>query len=402
MYNLTYTQVYLFGFSGGGAVVGNEIQKDYASRFSAAVMNCAPVNWSGYSTDQIYQTAVTASKAKAATFFPENVDDRLEESPPFYLQMKGYYDNEIVDKEWLNWTGGHGSFFDPACAGPSGENDSEVVINWYDAPHPPSTPFTPTGSQTGYCGMPNRYSSGMVDPNGENVSYTFEWGDNANCTTEFYPSGTNVTCSHTWSNPGVYNVTVLARDTSQTNSSWSQPLTVNITSLLEPLCALKTKTDGYFYVPNESFVNATYLRVEMLFDQANLTGDQRGGISPYPAIANYPSGSVLGDDIAFISSKFGSYEGETAPIQWNYMTDVVADGNVNGRDIATAARNFGAYGSYSYDLSNVSIAFYAGGNEIGNETPDANGFAAIQLGATSFNVTRNGMPIGAMIIFCGS
>lgn len=322
------------------------------------------------------------------------MDDRLEESPPFYLQMKGYYDNEIVDKEWLNWTGGHGSFFDPACAGPSGENDSEVVINWYDAPHPPSTPFTPTGSQTGYCGMPNRYSSGTVDPNGENISYTFEWGDNANCTTEFYPSGTNVTCSHTWSNPGVYNVTVLARDTSQTNSNWSQPLTVNITSLLKPLCALKTRTtDGYFYIPNKSIVNATALRVEMVFNDSKIVGDQTGATSPYPAIAHYPDTDVDGLDLSFVASKFGKIEGD---VGWDYMADVVPDGSIDGADISAVARNFGNVGSYIYSWSGVEIIF-----NTGNETPDANGFVLIPPGATSFNVTRNGTSIGAMIIFCG-
>ena len=44
MYNQSYRHIFLFGFSGGGVVVSNEIQKDYATRFSAAVMTCAPVN----------------------------------------------------------------------------------------------------------------------------------------------------------------------------------------------------------------------------------------------------------------------------------------------------------------------------------------------------------------------
>ena len=108
MYNQSYTQVYLFGMSGGAVVVGNEIQKDYASRFSAAVMNCAPVDWSKYA-GQIFHTALTASKAKVCTFFPENVYD------DFYGNETEYYNNEqlVLDKEWLNWTGYHGQFFQP-------------------------------------------------------------------------------------------------------------------------------------------------------------------------------------------------------------------------------------------------------------------------------------------------
>jgi hypothetical protein len=104
-----YSHVYLFGLSGGGTVVGNEIQKDYASRFSAAVMNCAPVDWqNNYNTSltgQMWHTALTAFKAKVATSFPENVEDQ------FYTQEKKYYDNAIVDKERHNWTGVHGDFF---------------------------------------------------------------------------------------------------------------------------------------------------------------------------------------------------------------------------------------------------------------------------------------------------
>lgn len=373
-------------------VVGNEIQKDYASRFSGAVMNCAPVDWQDL-TGQMWHTSITASRAKVATCFPENVQDWA------YNQTLWYYGNETVDKEWLNWTGGHGDFFNPACAGPSGENESEVVIDWYNAPHPPSTSFTPTGSQTGYCGMPNWYSSGTVDPNGENVSYTFCWGDGTNYTTGFYPSGINVTCRHTWSNPAVYNVTVFAQDTSQTNSSLSLSLAVNITNLLRPLCALKTTTNGYFYMPNATFVNATVLRVEMLFDQnLGLVGDQVGAPTPYPALGNYSDGKVDGKDVGVIAKAFGTDEADHQPL-WNYMADVNGDRKVDGNDIAIAAHNFGKWGDYTYiyDPSQVQVTFDIGGGQ----TPDANGFVAIPTGATNFNLTWNGAQTGAMIVFCG-
>jgi len=228
MYNRTYTQVYLFGFSGGAVVVGNEIQKDYASRFSAAVMNCAPVDWSALS-GQIWHTALTASKAKVATFFPENVNDHLEQIPPFYQQEKEYYDNALVNKEWHNWTGNHGDFFAPncTCMDPPYENDSVAVINWYNAAHPPSTPFTPSGREWGYTGISYGYTSGTVDPNGDNVSYQFAWGDGTNNTTGYLPSGTNVTVYHSWNAAGTYNVTVRAQDATNW-STWSQPWTVTL------------------------------------------------------------------------------------------------------------------------------------------------------------------------------
>jgi len=162
------------------------------------------------------------------------------------------------------------------------------------------------------------------------------------------------------------------------------------------LCALKTKIDGRFYVPNKSFVNATSLRVEWLFDNANvnLTGDQTGGASPYPAIANYPSFTVDGKDVTFIAGKFGKAEGT---LGWDYMADAWPDGKIDGKDIYLAASHFGGAGSYGADLSGVSIAFNVGGNE----TPDAIGFAPIPPTAANFTVTRYGTTLGAMIIFCG-
>lgn len=129
--NRTYNQVYLFGMSGGATVVGNEIQKGYASIFSAAVMNCAPVDWSAY-TGQIWHTAPTASNAHVPTFFPENVGDG------FYSQTLSYYGNETVQKERLNWTGTHGVIFQPnqTSTGSCGDNDSVAVINWFNSAHP--------------------------------------------------------------------------------------------------------------------------------------------------------------------------------------------------------------------------------------------------------------------------
>jgi hypothetical protein len=195
-------------------------------------------------------------------------------------------------------------------------------------------------------------------------------------------------------NTGSYLIQVWVEDSFGMLSNMTS-LSVNMVGTA--LCALKTRTDGGFYVPNPAYVKATYLRVEMLFDNSNITGDQTGGTSPYPAITNYPDGKVSGGDLIFLASKFGSYEGETSPILWDYMADIVPDRRITGDDLIYASKNFGQSGSYIYDLSGVSVKFSTGDVE----SPDANGFLAIPASATSFNVTRNGTPIGAMIIFCG-
>jgi len=159
-----------------------------------------------------------------------------------------------------------------------------------------------------------------------------------------------------------------------------------------PTCAMKTKTDGYFYVPN---VATDLLKIEMLFDNANLTGDQTGGTSPYPAIANYPDGKVSGMDIAFVNSKYGSWEGETSPVVWDYMADVNPDRRITGVDVALVCKNFGLNGTYITDLAGVAITFNTGQTV----SPESDGFVTIPPGATNFNVTRYGTLIGAMVIF---
>jgi hypothetical protein len=161
---------------------------------------------------------------------------------------------------------------------------------------------------------------------------------------------------------------------------------------LNPLCAMKTKTDGYFYVP---IVASSLLKIEMLFDNANLTGDQTGGTSPYPAIANYPDGKVSGMDIAFVNSKYGSWEGETSPVVWDYMADVNPDRKITGVDVALVSQNFGLNGTYITDLAGVAITFNTGQTV----SPESDGFVTIPPGATSFNVTRYGTLTGAMVIF---
>ncbi len=168
-----------------------------------------------------------------------------------------------------------------------------------------------------------------------------------------------------------------------------------------PGVALKTKTSGcpwLFYVPNSTVIKTNFLKVEMLFDNANLTGDQTGNPSPYPEITHYPDANVDGSDLIFVASKFGSYEGETSPIVWDYMADVVPDKVIDGNDLMAIARNFGKNGTYFApvtDQSGVSVIFNTGPPE----SPDANGFVPIPAGATNFNVTRNGTLIGAMIVF---
>jgi len=156
------------------------------------------------------------------------------------------------------------------------------------------------------------------------------------------------------------------------------------------LCpAMKTGTNGYFYKPD---VASALLKIELLFDNQNITGDQTGGTPPYGAISNYPDTIVNVYDATFISSHAGESEGY---YNWNYMADINPDRYIDLFDAIWVSRNSGKNGTYITDLSGVTVLFNTG-EEI---WPDSDGFVTIPQGATSFTVKRYGNPIGAMIVF---
>jgi hypothetical protein len=170
-----------------------------------------------------------------------------------------------------------------------------------------------------------------------------------------------------------------------------------------PVCGMKTQTDGFFYIPKVVTTGSSRLKIEEVFSQRNLTGDQTDtGNSPYQTIQHYPDGYVNGEDGSFIARKFGSYEGETSPIAWDYMADVVPDGTIGGDDLIVIARYFGCNGTYQNFTGSSGITVSFDGDSFIQFYPDPEGFVQIPAGAANFTVWQNyqnNITIGAMITF---
>jgi len=164
------------------------------------------------------------------------------------------------------------------------------------------------------------------------------------------------------------------------------------------LCAMKTRVNGYFYIPTLGpfFGGETgppkSLKVELLFDDEGLEGDQTGGESPYPELTRWPDGKVDTKDQFFVSGKNGTSEGD---VEWDYMADINADKKVDVKDTYIISGNYGNVGTYITDLSGVTIEFDSGQVY----EPNSDGFVNIPEGATSFYVKKNGVAIGALITF---
>jgi len=91
---------------------------------------------------------------------------------------------------------------------------------------PPATPDQPDGETQGTVGQEYCYSTNeVVDPDGDDVEYLFDWGNGEDSGWLSVPNA-----CYTWSAEGTYEVKVKARDTIGAESDWSEPLLVTISS----------------------------------------------------------------------------------------------------------------------------------------------------------------------------
>jgi len=103
-----------------------------------------------------------------------------------------------------------------------------LKIPWFDS-QPPDQPQTPSGPSSGKTGKEYSYSSVSIDPDGDNIYYLFDWGDDSNSGwLGPYDSGDIVSASHVWDNEGSYEIRVKAKDIYGKESEWSDPLSISM------------------------------------------------------------------------------------------------------------------------------------------------------------------------------
>jgi len=97
----------------------------------------------------------------------------------------------------------------------------------------PNIPNIPSNLSNGYVDSTYSFSTSTTDPDGDNVSYQFDWRDgNLSPWSNYVSSGTSVNMSHSWSKEGTYNVKVKAQDEDGAESGWSGGLSFEISHLL--------------------------------------------------------------------------------------------------------------------------------------------------------------------------
>jgi len=86
----------------------------------------------------------------------------------------------------------------------------------------PPTPPTITGPAKGKVGVVTEYNFTTTDPDGDEVYYFIDWGDQTNSSwIGSYPSGDEITKSHIWSKKGTYTIKAKAKDSHGNESDWA-------------------------------------------------------------------------------------------------------------------------------------------------------------------------------------
>ena len=114
--------------------------------------------------------------------------------------------------------------------------------------HRPITPDVPLGPDSIELGDTSIYSASTIDPDGDQIFYQFDWGDEElDEPIGPYDSGEDCEISHHWSEKGDFQIKVKAIDEHGAESDWSDSLPVSI-SKQKPLDFLWTVLSIFYHV----------------------------------------------------------------------------------------------------------------------------------------------------------
>jgi hypothetical protein len=123
------------------------------------------------------------------------------------------------------------------------DSGSAYVFTKVSENQPPEIPAAPTGPSEGLKGVEYTFSAVTADPEGDQVSYLFDWGDGTNSTwVGPYNSSVPGSASHVWTDAGNFSVKVKAKDVNGAESDWSASHSMSIT--LGPVLEIQDISGG--------------------------------------------------------------------------------------------------------------------------------------------------------------
>jgi hypothetical protein len=122
-----------------------------------------------------------------------------------------------------------------------------VAIGAGTTNQPPVIPNAPAGPTSGAVGVSYSFTATTTDPEGDNISYFFDWGNGHD--SGWLPeiaSGATATASYAWPAAGTYNIKVKAKDSNGAESGMSPAHTIVISAA--PTIEIGAITGGLFKV----------------------------------------------------------------------------------------------------------------------------------------------------------
>ena len=115
--------------------------------------------------------------------------------------------------------------------------------------NPPDKPTRPIGITIGEINKEYFYQSKATDPDQDDLYYFFNWGDDTSTKwTGPYKSGTSVIYKHSWSEDGIYKISVKTKDIYGAESDNSDLLIVQISAPIQPQIEIKNITGRFLAI----------------------------------------------------------------------------------------------------------------------------------------------------------
>ena len=198
--------------------------------------------------------------------------------------------------------------------------------------NPPEPPSIPTGETTGYHGTSYTYSTSSADPDGDDLYYQFDWGNNIMSSwLGPYHSGEIVHTSYIWNAPGSYQVKANAKDIYGKQSDWSMVLSVTMTN--------RAPSQPSFPTPQHAATNVP-INPALSWTGADPDGDivtyevYFGTMNPPPKIVDNQSDSSFHPGTVQYQTTYywkiiswDSFGSSTSSPVWSFTTEATDDGS---------------------------------------------------------------------------
>lgn len=238
--------------------------------------------------------------------------------------------------------------------------------------NPPEKPQQPDGPTGGIIfnrvvvGNKYTYTTVTTDPDGDEVTYLWDWGDNTTSGwSPAWPSGVGVSGSHTWTTAGTYEVKVKARDAHDAESDWSDPLVVTVRNkLFDGSCFLAgtqvTMADGSYKDIKAIAVGDSVLSYNMatdVFETATVTKVYHH--TPLEMDGSY---LIINGNLQVTSNHLLYVHGELVQAGEVCEGDTSTVSSTGGASVVTSIRQaFGWVPTYNFELETSTQLYFVDG-----------------------------------------